>query len=147
MAQRIVYVFEMIQVQKDHCNRSVLAASQGNRLRDPVVEQKAIGQVGNNIVPRGMRHLERHGPRRAHIMEYNHRSDDAAYPVMDRRGGIFNSGFKSVASEEDAIYSQPHCPILLDGHLQGVSSGLARGTVNNSKDLGERVASGFFRLA
>ena len=144
MSQRIVDVFETIQIQKDHGNRSVLAASQGNRLSDPVVEQQAIGQIRDNIVLRGVRHLDRHGPCRAHIMENNHRSDDAACPVVDRRGGIFNGGFKSVAADEDAIHSQSHRPILLDGHLHGVSSGLARGAVNNSEDFGEGFASGFF---
>jgi len=42
---------------------------------------------------------------RAHIMEDNHCSGDAACPVVDRRGGIFNRGFKSVAADEDAIHS------------------------------------------
>ena len=80
----------------------------------------------------------------AHIMENNHRSDDAACPVVDRRRRIFNGGFKSVAADEDAIHSQSHRLIFLDGHLHGVSSGLAGGAVNNAEDFGEGFASGFF---
>src|SRR3984957_20088269 len=37
MPQRIVDIFEMIHIQKDHRTGSLLAASQGNRLSDPVV--------------------------------------------------------------------------------------------------------------
>ena len=40
MSQRIVDVLEMIQIEKNHGDRTVLAASQGNRLGDPVVEQQ-----------------------------------------------------------------------------------------------------------
>src|SRR6202158_4857445 len=44
MSERIVDVFETIQIQKDHRNRSVLAASQGNRLSNTGVEQEGSGQ-------------------------------------------------------------------------------------------------------
>jgi hypothetical protein len=91
-----------------------------------------------------MRHLARHGPCRAHIMENDHRSDNAACPVVDRGGGIFDGGFKSIAADEDAIYNQSHSPILFDGHLHGVSSGFARGAVNDSEDFSEWLACGFF---
>ncbi len=33
---------------------------------------------------------------------------------------------------------------MLDGHLHGISSGVARGAVNNSEDFGEAFADGFF---
>jgi hypothetical protein len=61
-----------------------------------------------------MRHLARHGPCRAHIMENDHRSNNAACPVVDRGGGIFDGGFKSIAADEDAIYNQSHSPLM--GH-------------------------------
>src|SRR5260370_38209524 len=77
-------------------------------------------------------------------MENDHRCGDAADPVVDRRGGIFNERLKSVAANEDAIHGQSHRPILLHGHFQGVSSALARGAVNNSEDFGEPFACGFF---
>ena len=144
MSQRIVDVFETIQIEKNHGDGSILPASQGNRLIDPVVEQQAIGQIRNKIVLRGIRHLVRHGPRRAHIMENDHRSDDAACSVMDGGSGIFNRGFKSIATDEDAIYDQSHPPILFDGYLHRVPSDFARGAVNNSEDFGEGLACGFF---
>src|SRR5260370_41597751 len=84
------------------------------------------------------------GPSGGHIMENDHGSDDAARPVVDWRGGIFNRGFKSVPADEDAVYRQSHGPILLDGHLHGIPSGLARGALNNSEDFGEGFANGFF---
>ena len=144
MAQRIIDVFETIQIQKDHGNRSVLATSQGNRLSDPVVEQQAIGQICDSIVVRGVRHFKRHGPRCAHVVKNDHSSDHAACPVMDRRGGIFNGGFKSVAADENAIRGESDRFVLFDGHLHGIASGLVRAAVNNSEDFGQRFASGFF---
>src|ERR1700683_2913709 len=79
-------------------------------------------------------------------MENYHRSDDVSHPVVNRRGESFNRGFKSVAADEDAIHTQSHRPILLDSHLHGVSSGFARGAVNNPEDFSERFANRFFAL-
>jgi len=38
MSQRIVDVFEAVQIQKEYCKRVILPASQGNRLCNPVIE-------------------------------------------------------------------------------------------------------------
>jgi hypothetical protein len=110
-----------------------LTASQGNRLRDAVVEQQAIRQIRHHIVLRRVRHLHGHGARCAHIVEDNHCSDDPAGPVVDRRGRNFNRGFESVASDQDAIKGQTHGLVLFDRHLHGISCGLARGPINDSK--------------
>jgi hypothetical protein len=77
-------------------------------------------------------------------MENDHRSDDAACLVVDRGGGILNGGLKSIAANEDAIYTHSHRHIFLDGHLHGVSIGIARGAVDYSDDVGEGLACGFF---
>ena len=77
-------------------------------------------------------------------MENNHGSNNAACPVVDRRGGIFNGRFKCIAADEDTIDSQTDRPILRHGHLHGISSGLARGAINNLEDFGEWFADGFF---
>src|ERR1700687_3475619 len=77
-------------------------------------------------------------------MENNHRAGDVTGPVVDRRGGIFNGGFQSVAADEAAVHSQSHGPIWLYGHLHGVESALARGAIDNPKDFGQRLANGFF---
>src|SRR5580698_1585340 len=84
-----------------------------------------------------MRHLYRHGPRSAHIVENNHRSGDSAHSVVNWRSGILNGGFKTIAADKDTIHSQSHCLILLDGHLHGVSSCFSRDSVDNFEDLGE----------
>src|SRR5579864_9266783 len=117
MSQGIIDVFEMIQIQKEYRKRSVLTASQGNRLSDPVVEQHTIGQIREYIVLRGVRHLVRHGPRRAHIVENDNRSYNPAHSVVYRSGGVFNSGFKTVAPDQDAIHSKSDSSILFDRHL------------------------------
>ena len=76
-------------------------------------------------------------------MENNHRSHDVPCPVVDRSGGIFNRGFKTVAADEDAIRGQTHRFILLDRHLHGIARGRARGAVDNFEDFGERFADSF----
>jgi hypothetical protein len=121
-----------------------LTASRGNRLRDAVVEQQAIRKIRHHIVLRRVRHLHGHGARCAHIVEDNHCSDDPAGPVVDRRGRIFNRGFESVASDQDAIKGQTHGLVLFDRHLHGISCGLAREPINDSKHFGQWPASGFF---
>src|SRR5712664_4397690 len=63
MSQRIVDVFEAIQIQKDYGDMFSLPASQRNRLGDTVVEQQENGQIRDNIVVRGVSQLERDSPR------------------------------------------------------------------------------------
>ena len=107
------------------------------------LRSRRLGRFVTSVMLRGMRHLDGHGPRRAHIMENNHRSAHAACPVVDRGGGIFNRGFQPVAANEHAIERESHGPILFDGHLHGIERGLARVAVNNSEDLGKGFANGF----
>jgi hypothetical protein len=63
--------------------------------------------------------------------------------VVDRRSGIFNGGFRSVAAQQNTIGSKRHGPILHDSHLHGVWSRLASDTVNNSEDFGQGSSSRF----
>ena len=86
----------------------------------------------------------RHGPCRAHIVENNHRSNNVACPIVDRRSGIFYGRFKRIAADKDTIDSQTDRPILLHGHLHGILSGQARCSINNLEDFDERFADGFF---
>src|ERR1700730_1283202 len=136
MSQRIIDILEPIQIQKDYCEMFFLAASQGNRLRDPVSEQHAIGQFRKTIMLGEIGHLERHPARCGDVVENDYSPDDSARPVVDRRGGILNGGFTAVAADQDAIHSQSYRPILLDGYLRGVWSGLAGCTVYNFEDFG-----------
>src|SRR5258708_39475964 len=117
---------ETIQMQKEYGKRSVLAASQGNRLSDPVIEEHAIGQIREHIVLRRVSHLVRHGTRRAHIVEDDYRSHNAAYAVVDRGSRIFNGGFKTVAADEDGVQSETDRSVLLGSHLHRIPGGLAR---------------------
>src|ERR1700730_4634614 len=137
MPEGIVDVFEAIQIEKEHGKGPPLTASERNGLRYAVAQQQAIGEISDKIMLRGVGHLQRHGARRADVVENNHCADNAAGAIVDRGRRIFNCRFESVAADEDAIESQTHGPILLDSHLHWVSSGLARGTVNNLEDFGE----------
>src|SRR5229473_7771929 len=101
MTQGIIDVLKTVQIQKEYRKRSIVAASQGNGLSDPVVEENTIGKIREYIVLRRVSHLVRHGTRRAHIVEDDYRSYNAAYAVVDRGGGILNGGFKNVAADEE----------------------------------------------
>src|SRR5216684_6969909 len=120
MTQGIIDVLKTVQIQKEYRKRSVLAASQGNRLRDPVVEEHAIGQIRQHIVLGRVGHLVRHGSRRAHIVEDDYRPYNAAYAVVDRGGGIFNGGFKTVTADQDAVQTESDSSVLLNSHLHRI---------------------------
>src|SRR5437588_11132185 len=104
MSQRIVDVFEMIQIQKDHGNRSVLAASQGNRLNDPVAEQQLGRFVTGSCCAECVIWLDM---ARTALTSWKTITAPVTRParIVDRRGRIFNGGFKSVAADENAIHS------------------------------------------
>jgi hypothetical protein len=69
--------------------------------------------------------------------------DDAAGAIVDGGGRIFDGRLKAIAPDKDAVDSQAHGAILLDGHFQGVASRFAGGTVNDAEDLDEGFAEGF----
>ena len=60
MPERIVDVFEAIQIQKQHRDFFRVTRREGDRLADPVVQQHAIGQTGQKVVLGRMGHLPRH---------------------------------------------------------------------------------------
>src|ERR1700733_15329778 len=95
---------------------------------------------------RAVRHLHRHGSRRADIVEDDYSSDGETPTVVNRRGRILNRQFRAVAADKDAVEGKSHCFILLQGHLHGISPGLARPTVNESEHFQERSAYCFLAL-
>ena len=46
MSQAVVHVLELVQIEKQHSKAVAVAAGQGNRLGDPVVQQHAVRQTG-----------------------------------------------------------------------------------------------------
>src|ERR1700735_1409580 len=146
MAERVIGVFEIVQIQKKHGNRSVLAAGQRNRLADPIVEQEAIRQTGNSVVLSVVGHFKRHRASRAHIVKNDNSSNDTAFPVGYRRGGSFNRAFKSVAPNKNTIRSESDGTVLLNRHFHRISSSFARSAVNDLEDFAKRLTSSVFAL-
>ena len=50
MAQRVVDVLEAVEVEQQHRDHAALAAGAGQLLAEPVVQQGAVGQAGEQIV-------------------------------------------------------------------------------------------------
>src|SRR6202046_3608043 len=144
MAERVIDIFEIIQIQKKHGDRSVLAASQGNRLADPVIEQKTIQQTRHNVGLGVGGHFNGQGAAHTHNVKNDNSSNTAASPVVNRRGGIFNGAFKSVAPDKNTIRSEPDGPVLLDRHFHGISSSFQGSAVNDLEDFAKRPTGTVF---
>ena len=82
MAQAVVHVLEPIQVEEQHGQAMAVAAGEGNRLGEPVVQQHAVGQVGQKVVLGQIDGPQRHRPHLADVFEYDHRADHL--PLADR---------------------------------------------------------------
>ena len=113
MAQAVVHVLEPIQIEEQHGQAMAMAAGQGNRLGEPVVEQHAVGQVGQKVVLGQIDGPQRHRPHLAHVLEHDHRADHLPSPIVDRRRGVFDRRLEPVASDEEAGRRQIDGPIEL----------------------------------
>ena len=89
---------------------------QRDRLADPVVQERTIGQTGQKVVLGRMSHLPRHRPGRAHVAEHNDRSSSPPFTIIDRGSGVFDGNFKSVTPDENTIRRQVNDSILLNCH-------------------------------
>ena len=108
MPQRIVDVFEAIQIQKQHRDVFHVTRRQGDRLADPVVQQHPIGQPGQKVVLGRMGDLQRHRPGDAHVAKNDDRSGGLPFAVVNGGDGVFDRNFKSVTPDEDGVRRQVH---------------------------------------
>jgi hypothetical protein len=53
-----------------------------------------------------IRHSERQRPSQVHVMKHHDSAGHLSLAVVDRCGGIFDLGFDSVASDQDAVRRQ-----------------------------------------
>ena len=61
MSERVIDAFEMVEIEVEK-SKLVAAMDAGERLAEPLVEQHAVGQVGERIVPRHVRDLDLGAP-------------------------------------------------------------------------------------
>jgi hypothetical protein len=69
VAEGIVDVFEAVEIREEYGEIFFLAAGQRNGLGDAVVEEQAIGKIGDHVVLRGVGHLRGHGARRGDVIK------------------------------------------------------------------------------
>ena len=148
MSKRIVDAFEEIEIKEQQANLLSVSVGLAYRLRTAFRQQHPIRQTGEKVVLRQMRHAQRHGARFADIVEHQHGADDAAFPVVDRRGGILDGGLEAVAADQHAVDRQSYGLVFLDGKLRRVWCGFAGLAVNDPEYLGQRSPHcGFTRPA
>jgi hypothetical protein len=61
VAEAVVDHLEVVQVDEEHGHAAAVAARPGQRVPDPVVEQRPVGQVGEAVVERQVLELGRQG--------------------------------------------------------------------------------------
>ena len=77
VAQRIVDVLEIVQVEEEDRNLMPCGAAAAAIARPTrSLQQQAIGQAGQEIVVRGVRHLGDHHPHRGDVTEDDQGADD-----------------------------------------------------------------------
>ncbi len=84
MPQGVVDVLEVVEVQEERGGRGVLASGMRHHVRDPVEDQRPIGQTGEWVVERLMAELvgafghELQGPGSARSQQVEHESQEQA---------------------------------------------------------------------
>ena len=94
MSERIVDVFETVQIQKQHRH----TASCDGRARpialvNPVVQQHSIGQARQKVMLGGVGHPQRHRPADAPVAEDDDCSGRVPGPIVDGGDGVFDRNF------------------------------------------------------
>jgi hypothetical protein len=85
MPQRIVDILEVVQVQEDHAKVPAAAQAVFTSLRDAILQQDPIGQIGQGIVVGQVGHALGHGASLSHVLEHHHRPHQLALPAEDGR--------------------------------------------------------------
>jgi hypothetical protein len=140
MSQAVVHVLEPIQIEEEDGEVVAVTPGQGNRLGEPVVQQHAVGQVGQKVVLRQMDRLERKRARGADVMEHDDGADDLSGPIVDRRCGIFDRHLDPVAPHQEAVRCQADDAIELHRLLHRVARRFTSRAVDDPEDVGERPA-------
>ena len=100
--------------------------SQRDRLREPVVQQQAVGQPGHDVVLRQVGHLSRRLERGADIAKHNHGAGHPSIPIVNGRGRVLDLGFAAVAADEDTVRGETHGFVEQHGQDHRVPRGFPR---------------------
>jgi hypothetical protein len=141
MAQGIVDLLEPIQIDEQQAHALARWARGGDRLLDAVVEQGAIGQIGEHVVLSEMRHFLRHRTFATHVTEHDDGAGDLTVGPVNRGRGIFDEQLRTISSDQQPIGQRNRLPGSHRQSRRVGGSGPARG-VNDLEDLYKRQAGG-----
>ena len=108
--QAVVDVLEAIEIEEQHGETMAVAAGQCDRLGQPVVQQHAVRQIGQEVVLRQMDGLQRQRARHAHVVEHDDGADHLPAAIVNGRGGVFDGRLDAVAPDQQAVRRQADDP-------------------------------------
>ena len=114
--------------------------SRSHRLRKPIIQQQAVGQVGQVVMMRQVRHPLRHRARLGDIVKNHHGAGHLASAIVNGRSGILYGGFNTVAPDQDAAPAQSHSFVLLHGNGHRIHGVFGICAVDNPEHLAKRPA-------
>ena len=90
MAEGVVDLLEPVQVQVHHCQRLAFATRLRHRQLGTVLQQHAVGQVGQWVVLGQAGHALGHGNGISHIAQHRHRTRHRTMAVGDGAGSLLH---------------------------------------------------------
>ena len=140
VAERVVDVLESIQVDVQHGDGAAGAVRAHHRLIEPVAQQGPVRNVRETVVQREARELVGQFAGDRHVVRHHDGPDDAAEPVVDRRGAGLDGEFHAVAAHQHAVRAESHRPVLDDGARGGRGDGAAGRDVDQSEHIVHRAS-------
>src|ERR1700719_2526754 len=114
MTQRVVDLFESVQINAQHCDVSPMPTRYHNGLAQSIFEERSVGQIRENIVLCQMGHLQSHCRSLGYAAENDNRPGQHPLTIMDRGGGILDGTFLPVAPNENTVWRESHGAIFHD---------------------------------
>ena len=139
VAERVVDVLESVQVDVEHRDGAPGAMRSHHRLLEPVAQQSPVRDVSQTVVQREAGEFVGQFSGDRHVVRHHHGPDDAAEPVVDRRGAGLDGQFHAVAANQHAVGAESHRPVLDDGARRGRRDGVAGGDVDQSEHIVHRA--------
>lgn len=112
-----------------------MTARQGDCLIDPLVQELSIGQPGQEVVFRRMRHLQGHRPGLAYVPKNDDGSNNSPITIVDGGNKVFDGDFETVSPNENGVLGQVHCSVNSNGQIHRVGDDLAIGVVKYAENL------------
>ena len=90
-----------------------------------------------------VQHLQPALARDDDVAEHDHRAEDVALAVVNRRRRMLDGGFVAVAADQDVVALEADLPVVLDRQLRRILRVLAGQAVGHVEHFGQRPREGF----